>query len=255
MDDVKLGRVIRALRRRRGWRQCDLAARAGCSQTAISFIERGHVDRLSVRRMRGVAAALDARFEGVLSWRGCELDRLLDARHASLVETAADRYRRLGWDVHVEVTYSRYGERGAIDLLAVRPNLRAAAVNEIKSEIGALEELNRRLDQKVRLAGEICHERFGWRPTAVARVLVVPDDRTIRRIIAAHRRTFAATYWANALEFRGWLANPTGHVSAIWFLSASSPGNARRVRTGTRREAPRDSCSSRRGTPPASDSD
>ena len=41
MDDLRLGLVCRALRRRLGWRQVDLAERAGVSQDMVSRIERG----------------------------------------------------------------------------------------------------------------------------------------------------------------------------------------------------------------------
>ena len=44
MDDRRLGLVIRALRRRHGWRQQDLATYSGLSQSAISRVEAGHID-------------------------------------------------------------------------------------------------------------------------------------------------------------------------------------------------------------------
>jgi transcriptional regulator with XRE-family HTH domain len=68
VDLVRLGLGIRALRRRRGWRQKDLAAAAGVAQTVVSLIERGHADRVSMPLLRDVAAALDARL--VLHIRG-----------------------------------------------------------------------------------------------------------------------------------------------------------------------------------------
>jgi len=39
MDDRRLGRTVRVLRHRRGWRQVDLAARAGVSAPMISAID------------------------------------------------------------------------------------------------------------------------------------------------------------------------------------------------------------------------
>lgn len=219
---------MRAIRRRRRLRQIDVAMKAGCGQSTISLIERGHLERLSIRRVRTVAAALDARFDGLVSWRGGDVDRLTDSRHAALVEDAAGRLRQLGWDVHVEVSYARYGERGSIDLLAARQERRAVAVMEMKSEITAIEELARRHDEKTRLAGEICHERFGWRPLHVARLLVVPEDRTIRRVIARYRATFGAAYPMANVELRRWLAAPSGPASGVWFLPLNNGGGASR---------------------------
>jgi transcriptional regulator with XRE-family HTH domain len=49
---------VRALRRRRRWRQEDLARACGLSRTTISRIELGNGDLLTVRTLDQVAAAL-----------------------------------------------------------------------------------------------------------------------------------------------------------------------------------------------------
>jgi len=49
------------------------------------------------------------------------------------------------------------------------------------------------LDRKTRLASEIARQR-GWRPARVGRLLVIRDDRTARRRIAAHETTFAGAF-------------------------------------------------------------
>src|SRR6266545_3892656 len=110
--------MIRTLRRRRGWRQVDLARHASLSQIRISVIDRGYLDRLSVHSLRSVLAALDASATLDLRWRGGELDRLADAGHASLVEHLARWLGKAGWTCSVEITYSSFGERGSIDILA-----------------------------------------------------------------------------------------------------------------------------------------
>lgn len=78
MDLVRFGLIIRALRRRKGWRQLDLALAAGVSQTLISLIERGHADQVLLAIVLAVGSALDARMAIDVRWRGGELDRLLD---------------------------------------------------------------------------------------------------------------------------------------------------------------------------------
>ena len=117
MDDVRVGRLLRALRGRKHLRQQDVAATAGVSQSAISLVERGHLSTLSIRTVRAVFAAVDARFEGLVSWRGGAVDRLLDERHARLVGQVAQELQRLGWEVHIEVTFAHFGERGTIDIV------------------------------------------------------------------------------------------------------------------------------------------
>jgi transcriptional regulator with XRE-family HTH domain len=67
VDDIRIGRILRVLRRRRRWTQSQLALRAGLSQQAISLIERGHGSTLAARTLRDVFAALGARWEPVVS--------------------------------------------------------------------------------------------------------------------------------------------------------------------------------------------
>lgn len=217
MDDVRVGRLLRALRRRRGLRQLDVALAAGVSQQAVSLVERGHLATLSLRRVRLMFGALDARFEGVVTWRDGEADRLLDERHARLVGAVADRLRKGGWEVHVEVTFSIYGDRGSLDILAVRPKERLALVVEAKSEIASIEETLRRLDVKDRLAGVVVQERLGWKPVTVSRLLVVADGQTARRRVAVHSATLMAAYPARGIVVRRWLANPAGRMSGLLF--------------------------------------
>ena len=89
MTDQRLGARIRYVRIRRGWRQIDLARRAGVSQSMVSRIERGHLDGVTVEAIRAVAAALDIRIDLVSRYRGGELDRLLAAGHSALHESVA----------------------------------------------------------------------------------------------------------------------------------------------------------------------
>ena len=150
MEDRRVGLVLRALRRRLGMRQFDLGQRAGVSQSVVSRAERGHLDTLTVRTLRSLFAAVDARYDTVVRWRGGEVDYLLDRAHADLGAAVAQRLRVAGWMVLPEVTFTRFGERGSIDLLAVRRDVSAAVMFELKSEMTSFEEQQRRLDAKSR---------------------------------------------------------------------------------------------------------
>lgn len=227
MDDVRVGRLLRALRRRRGLRQTELAVAAGLSQQAVSLIERGHLASLSIRVLRHAFAAADARFEGLVSWRGGQIDRLLDERHASLVGQVADDLVRLGWEVHVEVTFSEFGERGSIDILALRPSDGIALVIEIKTELTAIDDTIRRLDVKSRLAVKVVLDRLGWRPTSVSRVLVVLDKSTNRRRVATHDGSLKRAFPDRGAALRQWLRAPVGRVSGLRFVSPTNPSGAR----------------------------
>src|SRR5262245_11079873 len=109
---------MRALRRRRGWRQRDLARAARVSQALISAIERGHGDRAALRTLMRVAGALDARFMVQIHWRGGDLDRLVDEDHAALVGSMSALLPDAGWVARIEVTYAGYRAAGSIDILA-----------------------------------------------------------------------------------------------------------------------------------------
>lgn len=232
MDDVRIGRLLRALRRRRRWRQSDLAAVSQVSQQAISLIERGHFETLSIRVVRRVFAAADARYEGSISWRGGQLDRLLDERHAQLVGHCAEALAKDGWEVHVEVTFSEFGERGSIDVVALRRDQGIALVIEIKTELTAIDDTIRRLDIKDRLAATLILDRFGWRPTTVSRLLVMLDTSTNRRRVAKHESVLLRAFPIRGDSVRRWLRGPVGRVSGLQFLSHTNRSGTRRTETG-----------------------
>lgn len=218
MDAVRLGIRYRALRQRLGLRQQDLADRCARSQTVISKIERGRASQVLLGNLIRVASELDADLVVTLRWRGGDLDRLVDERHAQLVGTVVELLRPLGWDLRPEVSYSVYGERGSIDLLAWHSGLRALLVIEVKTELVSIEETLRKHDEKTRLAPGIAIERFGWRASAVARLLVLPSAATPRRQVERHARVLGSTYAARGLAIRRWLREPIGALAGILFV-------------------------------------
>jgi transcriptional regulator with XRE-family HTH domain len=234
VDDRTVGLIIRALRRRRGWRQADLAGRASVSQSTVSRAERGRLQNLSLGTIRALFAALEA---GVLlapRWRGAELERLLDEDHSMVVDAVATRLEGLGWTVEAEVTYSEFGERGSIDVLGVRPAARAIVVLEVKTDIASSEALGRKLDEKARLAPRIVNKRLGWRAEHVGRVLVMPETMRLRRLVERHP-TIGRMFPGDALAVRRWLRNPVGTVAGMWFLSFSDPRTVGGAHAASRR--------------------
>ena len=221
MDDRRVGLVVRALRRRRGWRQVDLAEEAEISQSEISRIERGHIDTLSLRAIRSVPAAVDARGEMDVRWRGGELDRLIDERHARLGTLSGVEVRRYGWAVLAEITFRRLGERGSIDLLVVKEAERAAMIQELKSELTSYEEMQRRLDVKLRVGASVIEERLGWRPRHLAVVLVLADTSTNRDRVRRVAPLLRAALPARNVEIHRWLRSPAGDLRGVWFLRYS----------------------------------
>ena len=227
MDPIRFGLGIRALRRRRRWSQAELAARIRSSRSAISRVERGGADRLTVRALTQIAEALGARVEVRLLWHAEGLDRLLDRRHAALVDQTLDLLGRLGWMCAAEVSFSIRGERGSIDVLAFHPPTASLLVVEVKSVVPDLQAMLVALDRKGRLGREIARER-GWVATSASRLLLLPDDRTARRRVAALATTFRAALPARTVEVRRWLEEPAGTCHGILFMATRpGPGSVR----------------------------
>jgi transcriptional regulator with XRE-family HTH domain len=235
MDDPRLGAAFRAVRIRRQWRQSDVAERAGVSRAFVSLVERGHLDRVSLGTLRTLGRVLEVRIDTIARWRGGELDRLLRARHSALAESVAGTFARLpGWTIVPEVSFSIWGERGVIDLLAFHRPSGCLLVIELKTDIVDVNELVGTLDRKARLAPSLVKER-GWRVTSVSRWLILADDKTNQRRVAAHRAMLRAALPETGRTMRGWLRRPTGSVRAlsVWTLAtprSASPLRTRRVR-------------------------
>ncbi len=215
---------------RRGWRQTDLAATAAVSRTLVGRIERGERAGLTLEAVDAVAIALGASTELLIRWRGEGLDRLIDEAHARLVDAVVRRLRMLGWEVAVEVSFSRFGERGSIDVLAFHPAHRALAVIEVKSITPDMQAMLGGLDRKARLGPDIARER-GWNADVVARILILWNTRTNRRRAAAHRASMSASLPAGTRDVLRWLAEPVRPgVRGVWFVSDARGMDAMGVR-------------------------
>lgn len=244
MNTVRIGRVLRALRRRRGWRQVDLALRAGVSASTISRAEAGEFTAMPLQVIERVASALGATLELVARWHGEALDRLLDEAHASIVDVLVRRHVEAGWEVAVEVSFAIDGERGSIDVLAFHRAAGVLAVIEVKSVVPDVQAMLHGLDRKARLANRIAAER-SWRAELVLRMLVINDDRTSRRRVEQHAALFEAAFDVRGRSASAWIRDPAscraalGHhpsrASALLFLPPVHRVNAGGGRGGRHR--------------------
>jgi transcriptional regulator with XRE-family HTH domain len=202
-----IGRLVRALRQRRGWRQDDLSDRARRPRSALVSLEAGRLDRLTVGALRDFAHALDARLVITMEPASGSARVLLDAGHAFLQNLWKGRLEQWGWLVRAEVSFNHYGDRGRIDLLAFHPATGILLVIEIKTALVDIQALLGGLDVKVRVAPTLSN-RFGWgRPTATIPMLVAAASSTARRRLADH----AALFDPLAVRGRGatsWLRRP-----------------------------------------------
>ena len=238
MDDAQLGSTIRAVRIKQGLTQAELAARVGVSRSIVSLIERGRGEETTLVTIRRVAASLGVFVALNPHWRGADLARLLDYNHAALVEAVVERISAAGWTVRPEHTFSIWGERGSIDVMAWLPAARALALVECKTSLPDLQDALSTMDKKRRLAPEIARIE-GWDPTAFASVLVLPDSTWARNRVRNSNAIFDAALPARTVEVRCWIGAPSGNLRGIWFLPNDSTTNAMRGRGGLMRVSSR----------------
>lgn len=227
MDDLRLGALIRAVRMRRGLRQRDVAAVAHVSHAAVSLVERGHCQTLSLATLRRVGAALDIRVDVVGRWRGGDADRLLSRLHSMLAEDVASAILlRPGWEVVPEVSFSIYGERGVIDQLAWHPATGTLLVIELKTQLVDVNELLGTLDRKQRLARAIANDR-AWNPARIAAWVILTDTSTNRRHARDHASLLRARLPSDGRGLRALLRSPGRAPSGLAFWANSNPSSTR----------------------------
>ena len=218
MAERAIGTGLRAIGIRSQLTQVELAIAADVPRSAIQAIERDRIDIVRVGDLRATAAALDATVDLSLRWRGGDLPRLVNARHAVLHEIVAGRYGALpAWRYEPEVSFSSFGERGVIDGLGWHEGSRSLLVHELKSELVDLSDLMGTVDRKRRLAVDVVRDR-GWRPASVSTWVVVVDSRSNRRALARHDTVLRSKFPADGHALAVWLRQPIGRLDALSFL-------------------------------------
>lgn len=205
-------------------------------------MERGQADRFTVRTLRRISEALDARIDVRLLWHAEGLDRLLDEKHAALVDQTIGLLAHLGWTAAAEVSFNIRGERGSVDVVAFHPPTASLLVVEVKSVVPDVQAMLVALDRKGRLGREIARDR-GWTVASVTRLLVLPNDRTARRRVEALAMTFRAALPARTVDVRRWLASPVGTVHGILFLTNGTQAGSRQPSTRVGPDLERDRAS------------
>jgi len=241
MDDLAIGRMLRAVRTRRGLRQADLASEARVSQSTISRLELGHLESCPIGTLRRVSAALGVRVTLELRGSGAEIDRLLGAHHSAMHEELAGLFERLPeWVALPEVTFAIYGERGAIDVLAWHEPTRSLLVIELKTELADIQEMVSTLDRKERLAAQVAKER-GWSPLTISVWLLIAESPRNRRTVGGHSAMLRSRFPADGHAMVSWLRRPVGKIHALSFLSSTRPtGTGQRLAPVHRVRRPRE---------------
>lgn len=235
MDDLRVGALVRAIRHRLGWTQRQLGLRAGVSQGLVSLLERGQLDRLTVRSIRSVAAALEINLPFAPRWRGGDAARLLDAGHSAIVEHVVRTLRMNGWETVVEYTFNHFGDRGSVDVLAWHPGRRALLIIEVKTRLLDVQATLAVLNRKVRVVPGLVRRERGWRPNHLGVVIVMPGITANRSAVSRHAATFASSRPARSLAVRKWVRQPDGRMNGLWFISESNPVRGTGIRMNRKR--------------------
>jgi len=228
VDDRRAALTIRTLRVRRHWRQKDLAARAGVSRQLVTKIESGRIESVSLRAVRMVVSALGGTAGVLIRSPGGDTDRAMNAGHAAMHEAVARQFRREnGWIAAPEVTFSIYGERGVIDVLAWHAASRTLLVVELKTLLVDVNDLMGSMDRRRRLASRIARER-GWFPNHIGVWVAIGETSTNHRRLADHSTVLRTAFPSDGRSLRRWLRKPDGPIAALSFLSPATRGGGRR---------------------------
>ena len=201
--------------------------RARLHRSTVSLVERGHLSGLTLNVIRRCLEAVQAQVDLTQRWHGSELDRLLDEQHSWLQAAWKARLERWGWDVWVEASFNRYGDRGRIDLLAWHDAAQVLLVVEIKTEIADAQGLLGGLDVKVR-NGRFLARDLGWdRHIAVAGGLIITDRTTNRQRVDRLAPLFARFHPRGRAAI-SWLRDPDPSVNGLLIFSDVRPATTKR---------------------------
>jgi transcriptional regulator with XRE-family HTH domain len=187
MRNIAIGRFLRIVRIRRRWRQLDVGSRASVSPSVIARHERGVIGSVAILERH--AAVLDLRVDVRLVGRSGETPMLADEEHAAIVGMLAAWLRDAGFEAELEASFSEYGERGRIDILAHDQATRTLVMIEVKTLLVDHQDLLGALNVRRRLAPTLARRR-GWQVSRTVTMLAVARTPLNRRAVASHPSLF-----------------------------------------------------------------
>jgi hypothetical protein len=161
----------------------------------------------------------------------------MSAGHSEMHEALAVTFLALpAWTNRPEVSFSIYGERGVIDVLAWHEAQRALLMIELKTELVDVNDLMATADRRRRLAPRIAREQ-GWDPKTVGVWIVVARSSSNARRIARHRLVLRTAFPADGADMARWLRQPDTRIAALSTVSIAQHRNAWRVVRPRKRSA------------------
>jgi len=159
---------------------------------------------------------------------------MLNAGHAAMHEATAKAFAELNWLVSPETSFSIFGERGVIDILAFHPSSSALLIVELKTQLVDVQGLIGAVDRYRRLGPRIARDR-GWAARSVSIWVLLRDSSTNHRRLADHATVLRTAFPADGRRMRRWLHEPVGTVAALSFLSEPRRGTGIAASAGVQR--------------------
>jgi transcriptional regulator with XRE-family HTH domain len=185
---IKVGWIIRDLRRAIGWSQREVARRSGVSQPLICAIETGRATNLTFASVTRILAAMGSELliDASRPFLG-DRERQRDPAHARCTNHVVRRLEAAGWRTATEVEVGGDRSRGWIDVLAWHPSSHVVLVVEVKTELHDLGAIERTLNWYEREAWAAAR-RQGWVPRRVTPVLLLLATDAVETRLAANRQ-------------------------------------------------------------------
>ena len=159
---------------------------------------------------------------------------MIGAGHAAMHESVAQLLRDTEWLMAPETTFSIYGERGVVDVLAYHSSTGSLLVIELKTDLVDVQGLIGAVDRYRRLAPQLARER-GWTARSVSCWVALRDTPANHRRLAFHATVLRTAFPQDGRRVHGWLRKPSGSIKALAFLSVSHPQRASATSSGVKR--------------------
>jgi transcriptional regulator with XRE-family HTH domain len=224
-----VGDAVATIRKAIGWPQRELGARVGLSQSAVSRIEHGRQDDLTIDSADRLLAAMGARLVVTVDapFLG-DRQRQREPAHALCTAYVARRLRRDGWEVDTEVEIGGDRSRGFIDVLAYHPPTGWLLVIEVKTEIHDLGAIERSLNWYEREAAKAARRR-GWQPRrSVGCLLLLATEANDDRVVA-NRAPFAAGFPARSRDLTAVVAGEATEITRGRAVAMFDPQSRRQA--------------------------
>jgi transcriptional regulator with XRE-family HTH domain len=211
------GAKVRSARRRRRWRQRQLAERTGLAQSTISDLERGDGGTLSLETWQQIALVLDLPLD--LKLGRDALEEPSDSGHLDVQELALRLGRGSGYGRTFELPTKPSDPSRSTDVGLTDERNRRLILVECVNTFGKINAAIRSSDRKRAEAEALAVAIGHGAPYAVHQVWVVRATKRNRALLARYPELFASRFTASSRAWAAALTNgapPPSELGLVW---------------------------------------